>query len=288
MSALREAFEVLVGHQDCFHAVGCFCCRNVRSWLAVGGVESIGVHCACNEGSTKSEVAPQRPLGWTQPLALPAPPLLVTRTACGAGSFGTVVQASLGTLEVAAKLCRNGDAARECRLLQLCTHSHVVRSFGMHDAEEGPYLCMELLRGGDLGSMLFMHGRLKEANFVVMVRQMCDAICHLHTIGLLHRDIKPDNFGFMFPWTPRSSCDPFLKLLDFGEAIWAPQTRVLKRKCGTRPYMSPEMLGGAYNHRTDMWSLGILCFFALYGYAPFSAMFKVELETEILRAPISC
>ena len=147
---------------------------------------------------------------------------------------------------------------------------------------------MELLRGGDLGSVLFMHGRLKEANLVVMVRQMCDAVCHLHTTGLLHRDIKPDNFGFMFPWTPRSSRDPFLNLLDFGEAIWAPETHVLKRKCGARPYMSPEMLGGAYNHRTDVWSLGVLCFFALYGYAPFSAMFKVELETKILRAPISC
>ena len=83
-------------------------------------------------------------------------------------------------------------------LLQLCAHTQLVRSYGMHhDEEERPYLCMELLRRDDLGPMLFRHGRLKEAKLVLMVRPMCDAICHLRTIGLLHRDIKLENFGFM-------------------------------------------------------------------------------------------
>ena len=138
-------------------------------------------------------------------------------------------------------------------MLQLCSDPCMVRSYGVHYDVE-PYLCMVLLEGGDLESLFFMHGRLKESKVVLLARQMCHAICHLHTKGLLHRDIKPDNFGLLLPWSPRSTLAPVLKLLDFGEAVWAPQSCVLTRKCGTRPFMSPEMLGGAYNHQSDVWS----------------------------------
>jgi serine/threonine protein kinase len=96
--------------------------------------------------------------------------------------------------------------------------------------------------------------------------QMLQGISHVHACGMVHRDIKPDNF--LVGGEHRET----VKLGDFGLAIQLPQSGKLKSVVGTAPFMSPEMLNmKGYDCKADVWSLGVIMYAFLFGsfaYAP--------------------
>jgi len=141
-------------------------------------------------------------------------------------------------------------------------HSHIVE---FHEAViETPlcYLVMEECKKS-LWSLLDGLPHLSESELVQVFKQMLIAIAHIHSLGVVHRDVKPDNF--------LSTNDGItLKLCDFGLSVALPPEGGLKDLCGTAPYMSPEMLRRTgYDGRTDVWSCGIIGYAFLFGRLPY-------------------
>src|SRR5690606_35179793 len=134
---------------------------------------------------------------------------------------------------------------------------------------------MEYVRGEALSEVI-ERGPLPLERALPILRQICGALHEAHEIGVVHRDLKPDNI--ILP--TRAGQADFVKLLDFGiaarsgRAATRAQTKLTQQGMvlGTPPYMSPEQLSGAdLDRRSDLYSLGVIAFEILAGHHPFEA-----------------
>lgn len=126
---------------------------------------------------------------------------------------------------------------------------------------------MELLEGRDLAQAIRENGPLPPGEVLHVVQGVAAALTEAHEKGIVHRDIKPANV-FLCSGAPR----PFVKLVDFGIAKRLEDLTLTSTNAfvGTPSYMSPEQIHGArVDHRTDLWSLGVLTYVALTGERPF-------------------
>merc|ERR1719444_653260 len=90
------------------------------------------------------------------------------------------------------------------------------------------------------------------------------AVNYIHSHGVVHRDIKLENFLY------ETKEGDHLKLIDFGfSKIWSPNTK-MRASCGTLAYVAPEVLSQNYTSKCDLWSLGFIAFILLFGYMPFT------------------
>jgi len=108
---------------------------------------------------------------------------------------------------------------------------------------------------------------VNEMDIARMTSQMLAAIAHVHSRGIVHRDIKPDNVLY------GRRNDKILKLCDFGLSAIVPRSGKLFGSCGTPMFMSPEMIGpGPHSFKTDVWSLGVVVYLMLYGRFPYASI----------------
>ncbi|HEX8111974.1 MAG TPA: serine/threonine-protein kinase, partial [Kofleriaceae bacterium] len=136
-----------------------------------------------------------------------------------------------------------------------------------------PYMVMEYLDGEDLGQLLEDRRTLGVPWAVEITMQCCEALAEAHSLGIVHRDVKPTNL--FVTWRPDGSA--IIKVLDFGiskaltgNSMALTQTQSL---LGTPAYMSPEQMRSArmVDARTDIWSLGTVLYEMLEGRRPFEA-----------------
>ncbi len=160
----------------------------------------------------------------------------------------------------------------EARAAARIKSPHVVHMYDHGVMDNGtPYIVMELLEGESLGSRLRRDGRLALGEVSQIVDQVAKALSKAHALGIVHRDIKPDNL-FLLP----SEDELFVKVLDFGIAKHTEDPNhamtTTGAMLGTPLYMSPELVRSAReaDYRADLWALAIVAYEALTGAPPFA------------------
>ena len=199
----------------------------------------------------------------------------------GAGAMGQVFAARdtvLG-IDVAVKMMHPELAKSRRQLAHFTAEANisarmlspnVVKVLGLAVTREGaPCIVYERLVGETLGDRLTREGGLSLADTLEVVKQTSRALSRAHMIGVIHRDVKPDNIFLTVDARGRM----LVKLLDFGIATMA-DTQGTYAHCqvaGTPEYMAPEVLFGTHDldARADLYALGVVAYECLTGRCPF-------------------
>ena len=183
---------------------------------------------------------------------------------------------------------------REARAATSINHANIVDVTDFGILPEGPvYFVMEYLEGKSLEDLIEKEGAVELHRALNVANQIALALEAAHAVGVIHRDLKPDNIMLlkkpgrrdlvrMAPdqtsWiTEREESYDFVKVLDFGIAKVLVQDELLAETVqgavfGTPEYMSPEAARGEdVDHRADVYSLGVILFDMLCGRPPFEA-----------------
>ena len=180
---------------------------------------------------------------------------------------------------------------REARACGKLRHRHIVRIFDVGETPEGePFLILELLHGQTLADRLKEKRRIEPAMAAHIAAEVASGLAVAHAAHVIHRDLKPANiFLHREEGMPE---DTFVsKVLDFGVCKSLDSVDSVATQTGTAvgspAYMSPEQVGMRkdIDHRTDLWSLGIVLFEMLTGARPFSGSVH-EVIRNILLTPV--
>ncbi|XP_027357149.1 probable serine/threonine protein kinase IREH1 isoform X2 [Abrus precatorius] len=238
------------------------------------------------------------------------------------GAFGRVFLAKKRTTGdlFAIKVLKKADMIRknavesilaERDILITVRNPFVVRFFYSFTCRENLYLVMEYLNGGDLYSLLRNLGCLDEEVARVYIAEVVLALEYLHSLRVVHRDLKPDNLLIAH--------DGHIKLTDFGLSkvglinstddlsgpavngtsllgddephVFTSEDQMERRKkrsaVGTPDYLAPEiLLGTGHGYTADWWSVGVILFELLVGIPPFNAEHPQTIFDNILNRKI--
>ena len=202
----------------------------------------------------------------------------------GEGSYGKVYKAfdKLSNKEVAIKQINKSKLGPEemqlmyqeielCHVLSADENSLVVALYDVFEDSSTLNLVMELFEGESLYK--WMKSELpnlqnREAEVQKVYRQITAAITHLHSRGIVHRDIKLDNFLISRDRNHQSQW--VTKVIDFGLSTVLLQNQTSTISVGSIAYLSPEILKRLpYNRKTDVWSMGVVLYTLLTGNLPF-------------------
>ena len=219
-------------------------------------------------------------------------------TRLGTGGMGTVYAAEHVQLEkrVAIKVLRADVAHTAGAIDRLRDEARAASKIGSQficdvtDFGQIPdgrvFFVMEYLEGHSLGKVLKAEGAMLPERALPVLRQICKALEAAHDKGIVHLDMKPDNVMLF----ARGRRHDAVKVVDFGVARL--MTSVARREdkvSGTPEYVSPErFLGAAYDHRADIYALGVLAYEALTGAVPFRGpSYLATLTMHVQDAPPS-
>ena len=214
----------------------------------------------------------------------------------GEGGMGAVYKASDRELNrfVALKLIRSDLASNPAILARFkqelltahkVTHKNVIRIYDLAEADDVRFITMEYVEGCDLRRLLLDQGKLPPERAVEIIRQVCFALDAAHSVGVIHRDLKPQNI----------MCDQAGRILvmDFGlarsiETKGMTQTGAL---LGTVEYMSPEQSKGQQlDQRSDLFAIGLIFYELLTNETPYkaeSAMGSLLLRNQKRAIPVT-
>lgn len=168
----------------------------------------------------------------------------------------------------------------------LSVHDGVAMQFGSFQDSIHIFIVMERIQGPDLREFIEENGPLQEAHAFAVMHQLLSVLNFMHSLGIAHRDVKPENVMFASHPVQNGEFVPLVKLIDFGlayNALEAPGVmgEVCIGACGTPGYAAPEVSAEMpYSAAgADVWSTGILLFEMLTGTLPYlSNCFNVSLE----------
>lgn len=206
---------------------------------------------------------------------------LVIESLIGTGMMGAVYKAVHRELQmaVAVKVMhdvyqRDVDFCRrfyaEALAASRLDHPNLVRVIDFGQEADGLlYLAMEFLAGAHLRQIAYQEGPMPPRRIAELMMQVCAGLGQAHARGIIHRDVKPDNFMVVSSQNDDGEIIQQLKVCDFGLAIQRSDGGT-ERFAGTPVYMSPEQVRGEdLDLRTDVYSCGVVIFELATGTVPF-------------------
>ena len=170
---------------------------------------------------------------------------------------------------------------REAKLLAQLQHAHILPVFDYGEEDNYPYIVMPFVSSGTLADTLLKR-RLSLSQVRRVMIQMGDALSYAHARGMIHRDIKPSNILI----DERGNC----LLTDFGLARMVEASTKLTFSgavMGTPIYMSPEQgTGSNIDHRSDIYSLGIILYEMVTGRVPYQAETPIAIVFKHIQDPL--
>ncbi|MEG3181278.1 serine/threonine-protein kinase [Sphingomonas sp. LT1P40] len=184
----------------------------------------------------------------------------------------------------------NGRFLREARAAGALNHPHIATIYDVGETDGIAYIAMELIDGQPLDELLQTEGRLSYERVLAIGRQLAGALGYAHSAGVVHRDVKPSNILL-------SADGKTAKLLDFGvarigevDAATANQQMArtqVGQLIGTPRYMSPEQaLGLPVDHRSDLFSLGVILYEMVTGKVAFPGTALATLAIQIAQEKV--
>jgi calcium-dependent protein kinase len=202
---------------------------------------------------------------------------IILREKLGIGSGEDVVKVQSKHNEViyAMKTLRIRDippyGKSEANISLMVDHPHIVKIVDVYETSSAVFLIMELLIGGDMIDRMTAQ-RHTEQSAAEASHQMLQAIAYLHDNGIVHHDIKPENWVYERPATETSPGKDHIKLIDFGHAKYWDGKTPISHGSGTKRYAAPEF--GQYTAKADLWSFGVQVYVMLTHEMPFSEAYK--------------
>ncbi|MEO7113282.1 MAG: protein kinase [Polyangiaceae bacterium] len=178
---------------------------------------------------------------------------------------------------------------REAQAAGRIGSEHIVEVLDLGSLPSGErFMVMEYLDGEPLGERIKSRGRLPAMDVALLLEQLLEGLGAAHNAGIVHRDLKPDN---VFLLRSKGGQKDFVKLVDFGVSKFSALDAEFSMTrtgavMGTPFYMSPEQARGqTVDHRSDLYSVGVVGYQMITGRVPFNAdtfnelLFKIALES---------
>ena len=202
----------------------------------------------------------------------------------GSGGMGEVYKAYNSSLNrfAAVKILYQKDLyerfKNEAYIQSSVNHPNIARLYEFAVCEGNPCIVMEYVEGETLDALLRRKRKLSNAETENIVLQIAIALNYLHKKGIMHRDIKPQNF--------KMQVDGTVKMLDFGIAKnkYTPKLTQLGFVVGTLEYSSPEQYQQHPELKSDIWALAVMTYELLTGFLPFEASNPILLKSKIISA----
>ena len=205
--------------------------------------------------------------------------------------LGRTVAIKILTADIAGDADRRKRFVGEARVNATLSHPNIAALYEIGEDQGRLFLVFEFVPGETLKSAIV--GRpMNPRRAIDVAVQIADALADAHVEGIVHQDLKPANVIV----TPKGNA----KILDFGFAAWtaggaerehaatmaAPSAAASGAMLGTVAYMSPEQaIGEQVDHRTDLFSLGVVMFEMFTGKLPFAGTSAAALALQIVQAP---
>ncbi len=219
----------------------------------------------------------------------------------GAGGMGEVYLATDSKLDrkVAIKVLPADVASsperlqrfeREAKTVAALNHPNIVTIFGIEESGDHRFIAMELVEGETLDRMIAPSGMPLAKIFDIAI-PLSDALAAAHDKGIVHRDLKPANVMVTKEGRVKVLDFGLAKLTATGQGGSSPDDVTMSAPLtgrgvvmGTVPYMSPEQLNGEdLDHRSDLFSLGIMLYEMATGQRPFKGKTSAIITSSILR-----
>lgn len=181
-------------------------------------------------------------------------------------------------------------------MLRVRGHPNIVQIYAVYGDQDHVYIVMEHMAGGELFDIIVKRVEqataedprpYSEQHVASIMYQITLAIVHCHTKLVAHRDLKPENMLI----ANNASGDPStpIKLADFGLSADISKSPLMHEPCGTPEYVAPEVVTQfkkGYDKACDIWSLGVIMYILLCGYAPFWGKNAAEILKRVKTAKV--
>ncbi|KAM3288387.1 calcium-dependent protein kinase 26 isoform X1 [Capsicum chacoense] len=174
------------------------------------------------------------------------------------------------------------DVRREIQIMHhLSGNPNVISIKEAYEDSVAVHVVMELCSGGELFDRIVKQGHYSERQAAELARTIVGVVEACHSLGVLHLDLKPENFLFV-----NEKEDSPLKIIDFGLSMFFKPGQIFSDIVGSPYYVAPEVLKKCYSQEADIWSAGVIIYILLTGVPPFWGESEQEIFDAVLRAKI--